>query len=123
MIQSPACPLLANIFQEMENPERIHQSAQYRNTRYFESTVLRGKNMALLSTPVNGMPYQLLVYYNRFRSDAFEVHLITLSAGLMGLVICLVIFSSLINRWSKARTGYWKAVPHTSNGCIPLPMP
>ena len=99
----PGLPLLANIFNEMENPEGIHQSAQFRNTRYFESTVLRGKDMSLLSVPVDGMPYQLLVYYNHFRSDGFEVHLITLSAGLMGLVICLVIFSSLINRWSKVK--------------------
>ena len=99
----PGLPLLSNIFHEMENSEGIHQSAHYRNTRYFKSTVLRGRDMALLSTPVDGMPYQLLVYYNRFRSDGFEVHLITLSAGLMGLVICLVIFSSLINRWSKIK--------------------
>ena len=99
----PGLPLLSHIFPEMENPERVQQSAHYRNTRYFESIGLRGKNMALLSTPVDGMPYQLLVYYNSFRSDGFEVHLITLSAGLMGLVICLVIFSSLINRWSKVK--------------------
>ena len=99
----PGLPMLANIFKELENPERIHQSAHYRTTRYFESIGLRGKDMALLSIPVDGMPYQLLVYYNRFRSDGFEVHLITLSAGLMGLVICLVIFTSLINRWSKVK--------------------
>jgi hypothetical protein len=96
-------PLLANVFNETENSEGIRQSAQYRNTRYFESIALRGKDMALLSTPVEGMPYQLLVYYNHFRSDGFEVHLILLSAGLMSLVICLVIFSSLINRWSKVK--------------------
>ncbi len=96
-------PLLSNIFKELENREGIHQSAHYRTSRYFESMGLRGKNMALLSTPIDGMPYQMLVYYNRFRSDGFEVHLITLSAGLMGLVICLVIFSSLINRWSKIK--------------------
>ena len=108
----PGRPLLSNIFKDMENPERIQQSVHYRNTRYFESLRLRSKNMALLSTPINGMPYQLLVYYNRFRSDAFEEHLITLSAGLIGAVICLVIFSSLINRWSKGKNRMLESRSH-----------
>jgi hypothetical protein len=108
----PGRPLLSNIFKEMEDPGRIQQSAHYRNSRYFESLRLRSKNMALLSTPVNGMPYQLLVYYNRFRSDTFEEHLITLSAGLIGAVICLVIFSSLINRWSKGKNRMLESRSH-----------
>ena len=108
----PGRPLLSNIFKEMEDPARIQQSAHYRNTRYFESLRLRSKNMALLSTPMDGMPYQLLVYFNRFRSDAFEEHLITLSAGLIGLVICLVIFSSLINRWSKGKNRMLESRSH-----------
>lgn len=105
-------PLLSNIFKEMEDPGRIQQSAHYRNTRYFESLRLRSKNMSLLSTPIDGMPYQLLVYFNRFRSDAFEEHLITLSAGLIGAVICLVIFSSLINRWSKGKNRMLESRSH-----------
>jgi len=108
----PGRPLLSNIYKEMEDPDRVQQSAHYRNIRYFESLRLRSKNMALQSTPVNGMPYQLLVYYNRFRSDAFEEHLITLSAGLIGLVICLVIFSSLINRWSKGKNRMLESRSH-----------
>ncbi|HLA57791.1 MAG TPA: hypothetical protein VK622_03480, partial [Puia sp.] len=97
----PGRPLLSNIYKEMENPERVQQSALYRNKRYFETLRLRSKDMALLSRPIDGTPYQLLVYYNKARSDEFEEHLITMSSILIGVVICLVIFSSLINRWSK----------------------
>jgi hypothetical protein len=97
----PGRPLLSNIYKEMENPDRVQQSALYRNERYFENLRLRSKDMALLSRPIDGTPYQLLVYYNKARSDEFEEHLITMSTLLIGAVICLVIFSSLINRWSK----------------------
>ena len=99
----PGRPLLSNIYKEMDGWERIQQTAIYRNTRYFENLRLRSKDVALLSSPISGMPYQLLVYYNRARSDEFEEHLITLSSGLIGAVILLVIFSSLINRWSKEK--------------------
>jgi hypothetical protein len=96
-------PLLSNILKETEDPGGIQQSARYRNKRYFDGLLLRNKNMALLSTPVKGTPYQLLVYYNRFRSDAFEEHLIALSAGLIGIIICLVLFCGLINQWAKSK--------------------
>lgn len=105
-------PLLSNIYKEMENHERIQQSALYRNTRYFESLRLRSRDMALLSTPITGMPYQLLVYYNKSRSDEFEEHLITISSVLIGAVICLVIFSSLINRWSKNKNRMLESRSH-----------
>jgi hypothetical protein len=96
-------PLLSNILKETEDPDGIQQSANYRNTRYFEHLLLRNKNMALLSTPVQGTPYQLLVYYNQFRSDSFQEHLVALSAGLIGIVICLVLFCGLVNQWSKTK--------------------
>ncbi len=108
----PGRPLLSNIFKEMEDPDRIEQSTQYRNTSYFESLRLRSKDMALLSTPIDGMPCQLLVYFNRYRSDTFEEHLIALSAGFIGAVICLVIFSSLINRWSKGKNRMLESRSH-----------
>ena len=96
-------PLLSNILKEVENPDGIQQSAIYRNERYFEHLQIRSKDRALLSRPVGGTPYQLLVYYNRARSDGFEEHLIALSAGLMGIVICMVIFSALVNQWAKTK--------------------
>jgi hypothetical protein len=96
----------------VEDSGGIKQTALYRNSRYFEHLVLRSKDIALLSTPVKGMRVQLLVYFNRFRSDAFEEHLITLSAGLIGAVICLVIFSSLINRWSKGKNRMLESRSH-----------
>jgi hypothetical protein len=108
----PGRPLLSNIYKEMENPERLQQSALYRNKRYFENLRLRSKDMALLSQPVDGTPYQLLVYYNKARSDEFEEHIITMSSILIGAVICLVIFSSLINRWSKDKNRMLESRSH-----------
>ena len=108
----PGRPLLSNIYKEMENPERVQQSAVYRNKRYFENLRLRSKDMALLSRPIEGTPYQLLVYYNKVRSDEFEEHLITMSSILIGVVICLVIFSSLINRWSKDKNRMLESRSH-----------
>jgi hypothetical protein len=105
-------PLLSNILKQTQDPGGIRQTALYRNKRFFENLVLRGKNMALLSTPVKGMPYQLLVYYNRARSDKFEEHLIALSAGLIGMVICLLIFSSVINQWSKTKARMLESHSH-----------
>jgi hypothetical protein len=105
-------PLLSNILKQTQDPGGIRQTALYRNKRFFENLVLRGKNMALLSTPVKGMPYQLLVYYNRARSDSFGEHLIALSAGLIGMVICLLIFSSLINQWSKTKARMLESRSH-----------
>jgi cbb3-type cytochrome oxidase subunit 3 len=108
----PGRPLLSNIYKEMESPERVQQSALYRNKRYFETLRLRSKDMSLLSRPIDGTPYQLLVYYNKSRSDDFEEHLITLSSVLIGAVICLVIFSSLINRWSKDKNRMLESRSH-----------
>ena len=96
-------PLLSNILTEVENPGAIQQTAIYRNRRYFEHLQVRSKNMALLSTPLDGTPYQLLVYYNHIRSDAFEEHLVALSAGLIGTVVFMLLLSSLVNQWSKAK--------------------
>jgi len=105
-------PLLSNFLREVEDPGAIQQTVVYRNKRYFENLMMQGKNMALLSTPIKGMPYQLLVYYNLFRSDGFQEHLIGLSAGMMGIVISLLIFSALVNQWSKTKTRILESNSH-----------
>jgi hypothetical protein len=72
MIQFDAKPgrsLLSNMYKEIKDPDGIRQSALYRNERYFEHLTIRSRNMAVLSRPIKGMPYQLLVFYNHLRSD------------------------------------------------------
>ncbi len=110
--RSPADPCFPIYTRKWKIPERIQQSAVYRNKRYFENLRLRSKDMALLSQPIDGTPYQLLVYYNKARTDEFEEHLIILSSVLIGAVICLVIFSSLINRWSKDKNRMLESRSH-----------
>ncbi len=99
----PGRPLLSNMLKEIDDPSGVQQTARYRSRRYFNNIMLRGKTVVLLSRPINGLPYQLLVYYNLFRSDGFEEHLIGLSALLTGCVLVLLLFCGLINQLSKKR--------------------
>ena len=99
----PGRPLLSNLLKETNDPTGIQQTAFYRSKRFFDQIMLRSKNMTLLSQPVEGTPYQLLVYYNLFRSDGFEEHLVGLSALLVGTVIVFLIFSAFANQISKTK--------------------
>jgi hypothetical protein len=99
----PGRPLLSNILKEINDPTGIQQTVRYRSQRYFEYITLRGKTVVLLSRPIRGLPYQLLVYFSLARSDGFEEHLIGLSALLTGCVLVLLLFSALINQLSKRR--------------------
>jgi hypothetical protein len=94
-------PLLSNIFTQTENPDALRQTTLYRTWRNFDKIPLRGKSMALISRPLTGMPYQLIVYYNLTRSEELEEHLVGLSALLIGIVLLLLIFSAFVNQWSK----------------------
>ena len=96
-------PLLSNILEDLGNPGAIQQTANYRTTRYFDHVSLRGKTMALLSTPLKGTRYQMLVYFNLSRVDGFNEHLVGLSVAIMACVIALLIFASLVNQWSKTK--------------------
>jgi hypothetical protein len=96
-------PLLSNLLKETNDPTGIQQTAFYRSKRYFAQIMLRSKTMSLLSQPIEGTPYQLLVYYNLFRSDGFEEHLVGLSALLVGTVITFLIFSAFANQLSMTK--------------------
>ena len=96
-------PLLSNLLKETDDPTGIQQTASYRSKRFFDLIMLRSKTMTLLSQPIEGTPYQLLVYYNLFRSDGFEEHLVGLSALLVGTVIAFLIFSAFANQLSKTK--------------------
>jgi hypothetical protein len=96
-------PLLSNLLKETNDPTGIQQTAFYRSNRFFDQIMLRSKTMSLLSQPIEGTPYQLLVYYNLVRSDGFEEHLIGLSALLVGTVIVFLILSAFANQLSKTK--------------------
>ncbi|HSZ33302.1 MAG TPA: hypothetical protein VK772_08320 [Puia sp.] len=99
----PGRPLLSNLLKETNDPTGIQQTVFYRSKRFFDQIMLRSKTITLLSQPIDGTPYQLLVYYNLFRSDGFEEHLVGLSALLVGTVIVFLICSAFANQISKTK--------------------
>jgi hypothetical protein len=100
----PGRALLANITKETDMPMDILQSIRYRNERYFGDFTLKGKQIALLTTPMQGFPYELLVYHNLSNNDTFQEHLIGLSGMVTGGIIVLLIFLALVNEWSRKKS-------------------
>jgi hypothetical protein len=95
--------LLSNISEETSTPGDLLQTGFYRNDRYFRHISLRGKSVALLTTPMKGFPYEILVYHNLSNNDNFQEHLIGLSAFITGCIIWLLILAALVNEWSKRK--------------------
>jgi hypothetical protein len=96
--------LLSNISKETDDPADILQSVRYRNERYFDKFTLRGKDVALLTEPIRGFPYELLVYHNVSNNDNFQEHLIGLTGFISGCLILLLILSALLNEWSRRKS-------------------
>jgi hypothetical protein len=101
----PGKALLSNFLSGSEDPSAIHESAVYRNRRYFDEHILNGRKSALLSTPIRGLPYTLLTYYNLDGRDEFEFHLIGLSSIFTGGIILLILLSALINELTRKKYG------------------
>ncbi|PWT74477.1 MAG: hypothetical protein C5B59_11095 [Bacteroidetes bacterium] len=99
----PGRALLSNILKDMPDPSTLQQTIKYRTRNYFDGIVLRGRRVAMLSRPLKGFQYQLLVYYNLGRSDSFQSHVIGFTSVLAGSVLALLILTALINQWSKRR--------------------
>jgi hypothetical protein len=97
--------LLSNFLNGSDDPAGIRACAVYRNRRFFDQTMLNGRKTALLANPIGGMPYTLLTYYNLENQDEFEFHLIGLSSLFTGAIILLILFSALINEWTRKKTG------------------
>lgn len=96
--------LLSNIFKVASNPTSLYQCARYRSERYFNSVMLRGREVSLLSRPINGTPYTLLTYYSVYPTEDMHEHLIGLSATVTGIILSLLLLSAWINEWSKKRS-------------------
>jgi hypothetical protein len=101
----PGRALLSNFFKGSEDPSGLHESAVYRNRRLFNEFMLNGKKMALLETPMPGLPYTLFTYYNLEGRDEFESHLIGLSCFFTGVIILLILFSAMINEATRKKRG------------------
>jgi hypothetical protein len=95
--------LLSNIFKVASNPTDLYQCARYRSEGYFNSVMLRGREVSLLSRPINGTPYTLLTYYSVYPTEDMHEHLIGLSATVIGIILSLLLLSARINEWSKKR--------------------
>ncbi len=95
--------LLSNILQETEDPSSLRWSAHFHSQRYFPSFTLKGQQVALLATPMQGLPYTLVTYYKLSGADDFQMHLIFLSALFAGFILLLLITATLINEWSMKK--------------------
>jgi hypothetical protein len=104
----PGRALLSNITKETNDPAEILQSARFHNQRYFPVFTLKGKQVALLTTPMTGFPYELLVYHDLSNNDHFQEHLIGLSAFITGLIILLLLLAALVNEWSAGAPAIFK---------------
>ncbi len=80
----PGRALLSNILLgDREDPSSLRWSAHFHSQRYFPSFTLKGQQVALLATPMQGLPYTLVTYYKLSGADDFQMHLIFLSALLL----------------------------------------
>jgi hypothetical protein len=97
----PGRALISNITGESDHSGDILEAAKDRIQSYSSPFTLRGKEVALLATPMDGFPYQLLVYHDLSHNDTFQEHLVGLSAFITGAIIVLLIFSGLINELKR----------------------
>ena len=108
----PGRALLSNITRETESPSDILAPLRYHSKRYFNSFILQGKSRALLVSPMKGLPYALLVYYDLAGSDDFQAHLIWLPAFFGAVTLLLLILSALIKEQTEKRPALLRTPIH-----------
>ena len=97
----PGRALLSNIFVEAGDNTDIQQCVRYRYERYFPHFLLRGRDVALLSTPMARTKYTLTVYYNLWAMQEVHFHSLVLSCFCMACVLSLIALVAFINEWGK----------------------
>jgi hypothetical protein len=107
----PGRALLSNIQKESEGASAILECARFRNHRYFSNFQLRGREVALEVTPMEGLPYTLLTYSELSDADHFQIHVIGLSAIFTMGIVMLLILSTIINEWTGKKPGILLAPP------------
>jgi hypothetical protein len=92
--------LLSNIFKDIENPQPL--SSRRIAIKVFRTYHVRGKSVAMLSKPIqNALPIAGLL--QSVIHKIFNEHLVGLTVLLASCVIALLIFSALVNQWSKTK--------------------
>jgi len=95
---------LTVIYPDLSASEAIQNSVRYRQTRFIPSIQLHGTNVAMLSTPAEGLPYTILTYYQLDRGQQFQLHVLGLFCLFIGIIIALLILSAYVNEWISTRT-------------------
>jgi hypothetical protein len=95
---------LTNIYSDLSASEAVQNSVRYRQVRFLPSIQLHGTNVAMLSTPAEGLPYTLLTYYELDRAQQFQLHVLGLFCLFIGVIIGLLILSAYCNEWMNTRT-------------------
>jgi len=101
----PGRALLSNIQKESEGSSALLECARFRNHRYFSHFQLKGREVALEATPIEGLPYTLLSYSDLSNADHFQIHVIGLSAIFTIGIVALLILSTIINEWTGKKPG------------------
>jgi hypothetical protein len=101
----PGRALLSNIQKESEGSPLLLECARFRNHRYFSHIQLKGREVALEATPMEGLPYTLLSYSDLSSTDHFQIHVIGLSAIFTISIVALLILSTIINEWTGKKPG------------------
>jgi hypothetical protein len=98
MHSEPSRNLVENFLKESEDASMLKAAINGRQTLYLASTNLYGKQYGLYLTPVRGMPYYLVVFYDK--GYILPVNLRILVFSLIGclvtLVFCLVIVCGIL---------------------------
>lgn len=99
----PGRALLSSVQRESEDASSLLECARFRNHRYFSRFQLKGREVALEATPMNGLPYTLLTYSDLSDADHFQIHVIGLSAFFTIGIVTLLILSTIINEWTDKK--------------------
>ena len=97
----PGRSLLSNLFVEAGDNTDIEQCARYRYNRFFKKFTLKGKEVALLSRPLPGLPYTLIVSYNLAINNEFQFHSLCLACFCMACILALIGLIAFVNEWAK----------------------
>ncbi|HEY4335369.1 MAG TPA: hypothetical protein VGM89_05715, partial [Puia sp.] len=95
---------LTNIYPDLSGSEAIQNSVRYRQVLFLPTIQLHGTNVAMLSTPAEGLPYTFLTYYELDRGQQFQLHVLGLFCLFIGIIIGLLILSAYCNEWMSTRT-------------------
>jgi len=117
----PGRGLLSNIFVEAGDNTELQQCVRYRYEHFFKQFTLRGREVALLSTPMTNTKYTLLVYYNLWVMQEVHFHSLGLSCFCVACILSLIAFVAFLNEWSKKKPSLLRLSPVNFDWLRPFP--